>query len=300
MTDLFPPTVDPFTEARKILLSAIDQYAPVAIVGLFSGGGDSLCATHVAASVTTLTMVAHIDTETGIRQTRLFVEDQSDRWGWPLKVFKPPMITHFGDGKKHPRVAVHPDAKTAFEAYCYHFGFPGPAHHYMVYNRLKDRCVAQITRECKQRSQDKVLFVSGVRRSESKRRMGYACPVQVEGARVWVAPMLFWEDADKERYMSQAGLEKSEVSKRLCISGECLCGCYASPGELAEIEHYYPESAAYLNGLATRLRAAGVKRCVWGAKPEDKPEAELEEPLFSIAGLCWGCERKWEKATEAT
>ena len=286
---------DPVAEASAILARAVDDHRPVAVVGLFSGGTDSHCATQLASEVVPLKFVAHINTQTGIRQTLEHVRATCAAKGWALREYTPPMIRQFG-GRTRLVTPAHPDARTAYEAYCYHFGMPGPRQHTMVYQRLKDRCVARITRELKRRRGDRVLFVSGVRRSESKRRMGYDQPVQVEGGRVWVAPLLFWSDADKEGYMRSRGIVKSEVSRQLCMSGECLCGCYASPGELDEIALFFPEAAAYLRELTRRVRAANPKSRGWGERP---PRKEKRKPADqpgqrTIAGLCWSCEAKSE------
>lgn len=297
MAGLFPSDVDPVAEAQRILMDAIDEHKPVAVVGLFSGGTDSHCATHLAAASWPLRFVAHINTQTGIRQTRDFVVKKCLDYGWNFREYSPPMPRQFGNGKRNPIVPIHADAKTAYEAYCYQFGFPGPWMHGIVYRLLKERCVRQILKEVKRKKTDRVVLVSGVRQAESKRRMGKMSAVERDGSAVWVAPMLRWSDEDKEAYMQAQGIEKSVVSRQLCMSGECLCGCFAKPGELVAIAHHFPESAAYLRQLQDRLRAAGVDRCNWGIRPE---EERRENSRHSFAGLCWSCETKTETEQAAT
>ncbi|MFE3583727.1 hypothetical protein [Streptomyces vinaceus] len=50
------------------------------------------------------------------------------------------------------------------------------------------------------------------------------------------------------------------------MSGECLCGAYAKPGELDEIEFFYPETAAKLRALEEQASEAGIPACKWGQK----------------------------------
>lgn len=267
MNELYPDSYESaVASARQTLLDAVKHYRPRAVVGLMSGGTDSHCATHLAASTLPVDFVAHINTQTGIRQTRDHVVKTCAENGWPLREYTPPMIASFG-GKRRPVTPTHPDARTAYEAYVYYWGFPGPRQHAMIYARLKERCVRQLVRECKRKPRDKILLVSGVRRAESKRRMGYGQAVQQVGSQLWVAPLLFWDDEVKNRYLAEHGIVRSEVSRLLCMSGECLCGCYAKPNELKEIALWYPEAAAYLRDLEARVKAAGVGKCVWGVKP---------------------------------
>jgi hypothetical protein len=49
------------------------------------------------------------------------------------------------------------------------------------------------------------------------------------------------------------------------MSGDCLCGAYAKPGELAEVGLFYPTVAARLRALQDEAKAAGIGRCTWGA-----------------------------------
>lgn len=50
------------------------------------------------------------------------------------------------------------------------------------------------------------------------------------------------------------------------MSGECLCGSFAKPGELDEIGEWFPDVAATIRALETEVRAAGFPEplCRWG------------------------------------
>lgn len=309
------------TEGKRILRETYEQYKPMAVIALFSGGTDSQCATHLAYDTIPVDFVFKVDTQTGIRQTNEFVAATCQKNGWPLIVKTPPKPATFGDGRKNPIVPSHPDARNAYEALVYHFGFPGPAFHTIMYNRLKQRCLEQLEREVREKHGDgkldrrkrakdaassgeikyrealrhiiasapKIMLLTGVRKEESKRRMGYVTAVNEEKGFVWCAPCVDWNGGDKDRYMLAHGLEKSEVSKRLCMSGECLCGAFADDGEINEIAYWYPEKAAEIRELQDRVKAAGQPNCEWGKRPLKvvEPEDEFSDtPLF---GMCWSC-----------
>ena len=230
---------------------------------LFSGGHDSLCSTHLASRSPRFDGCVHIDTGIGIEQTRAFVRATCERHGWPLREYRPPM---------------------SYEEIVLRWGFPGPAGHSLVYGRLKERCLWQLVRENKTCRRDRVLLVSGIRRQESRRRMGYVEPVQADGARVWVAPLLNWSHEDKHAYLDAHRLPRNPVVEKLCMSGECLCGAFARKGELDEIAFWYPEAAARIRALEARAAEAGVP-CRWGQPPDT---AKRTAPAPTV-GLCWSC-----------
>lgn len=61
---------------------------------------------------------------------------------------------------------------------------------------------------------------------------------------------------------SKIGL--NEVTDFLHMSGECLCGAYAHPGELQEIEMWYPAVAAEIRALEKEAAERGIPQCTWG------------------------------------
>src|SRR5215469_7347987 len=87
---------------------------------LFSGGHDSLCATHYAMTNGYAQEVVHVNTGIGIPATRVFVQTVCAAFGWPLNELHPP---------------------EPYEDLVIERGFPGPAIHYIFYTRLKERCL---------------------------------------------------------------------------------------------------------------------------------------------------------------
>lgn len=304
-------------EAFGIMRHAVEQYRPTHIFAMFSGGHDSLCATHVAATFGGMTAAVHINTGVGVEETREFVRQTCKEHDWPLLEYHPPPYTpgRCKRCRKQPKQArsawqecsacvarrrpgIDYENLPAYEAITLHHGFCGPGGHTLIYNRLKERCIRRLVREHKRKHGDRIMLVGGMRQAESVRRMGNAEAIGTEGSRVWCAPLVYWTTEDKNAYIDMTGLKRNPVVERLCMSGECLCGAFARPYELVEIAHHYPRAAEYIRSLEVRAREAGV-HATWGTKhPNSKCEKRKQDDprqLNLFTGLCWSCANKWEK-----
>jgi 3'-phosphoadenosine 5'-phosphosulfate sulfotransferase (PAPS reductase)/FAD synthetase len=282
---------DPEAEGRAILADAVGLFRPAKVFALFSGGHDSLCASHLATAAGLVDGCVHINTGIGVERTRQFVRDTCRGFGWPLREMTPPPFVP-KPNKRRPGIDY--ENLPAYEALVFHFGFPGADGHTLIYNRLKERCLRQLVCEAKGRRGDRVLLVTGVRRQESRRRMGHIVPTQREGCRVWAAPLVNWDQAEKEAYLAAKGLPRNPVVDGLCMSGECLCGAYAKEGELHEISTVDPKVATYLRGLMERARALGAPHCIWGEKTKPNSRRKRKAAREPSLGLCWSCEAKRE------
>ncbi len=278
-------------KAQQILLSAIDEYEPTAIIGLFSGGHDSYTVTHFADTVCQMNAVCHIDTGIGVPETQQFVIDRCKAHNWPLKIYRA-MENVNAKGKPDPQ---------DYEEIVRKHGFPGPHGHRFMYIRLKERAINRIMRDIGGR----VVFISGVRREESTRRMGTAQQVQERGNQIWVAPFTYMTGSDCWQYMHKNKLPRNTVKDRLCMSGECLCGAFAKPGELRDLEIWYPEVADRIKRLEKEVRANGFP---WGwedappawwsnrkrAEKAGQVDAFEDEAKAEIEFLCQSCHKKHE------
>jgi hypothetical protein len=111
-----------------------------------------------------------------------------------------------------------------------------------------------------------VLFLAGRRREESSRRRNIPISDRV-GAAVYLSPLATWTKMDLNTYRSMfPDVPRNPVSAVLHMSGECLCGAFAHPGELDEIREWFPDTAAEIDALEEEVRAAGFTspKCVWG------------------------------------
>ena len=257
---------DPVEYGRRLLDIAIKRYEPVALFGLFSGGHDSVCATHMASQCAEFTAAVHINTGIGVERTRDYVRQTAASQGWPLI-----------------ELSAKDDCGQDYDKLVRDQGFPGPFMHTKMYNRLKERALRKLVREHKVKRSDRVMLVTGVRRLESTRRMGTVEPINHEGARLWVAPLTWFDTPHKAAYMERHGLPRNEVVDLLHMSGECLCGAFAKPGELQWLEFCgFTDEVQRIRALEAELDVSGVTPCRWGS---GGPSAEPMAPGF----LCVGC-----------
>lgn len=241
-----------------------------AIVILYSGGNDSTTLAHIFKDQADY--AAHANTGIGIEATRQFVRDTCAGWGLPLI-------------EKHPPVS--------YRDLVLDQGFPGPAHHWKMYQRLKERCLRQVRKDLvKHPRRERVVFLAGRRREESARRA--VVPVsEREGSTVWVSPLVNWTKADLNTYRSMNDVPRNPVADNLHMSGECLCGSFAHRGELDEIGYWYPEVRAEIEALEAEVSATGKfpeQRCMWGWDVRDG-----EKPAASKSGpLCSSCDSRFQ------
>jgi 3'-phosphoadenosine 5'-phosphosulfate sulfotransferase (PAPS reductase)/FAD synthetase len=146
-----------------------------------------------------------------------------------------------------------------------------------MYQRLKERCLRQARKDLvtDPRNQ-RVLFIAGRRRSESGRRSGFrkgklAVPLdEREGSTVWASPIAMWLKEDLVTYramMKQQGdpVPFNPVTDHLGMSGECLCGSFATDGELERIRFWYPDFAAEIDALSKEVATCWQEpHCRWG------------------------------------
>lgn len=252
---------------------AVEQHDPVAVYALFSGGHDSLAATALTAKHPRFTAAAFINTGTGIPRTVEFVRETCREQGWPL-------------------VELAPDGQT-YEDVVREYGFgTGPAAHSRAYFWLKKRQVRRLVREAKGERGDRVLLATGVRRSESVRRMnaGISVPIRREGAQVWVNPILDWTGKGVSDFIDAEGLDRNPVVDVLHRSGECLCGTLFNKGDRDEVLLWAPEMVERIAEWERIAREAGHHNCVWGM-PGSRPIPGQGE-LFDSQPLCVSCEAR--------
>jgi 3'-phosphoadenosine 5'-phosphosulfate sulfotransferase (PAPS reductase)/FAD synthetase len=233
---------------------------------LYSGGDDSTVLAHLFRH--RADHAVHINTGIGIEETREFVRTTCRLWGLPL-------IEESGESYRD-LVLAH--------------GFPGPAHHWKMYQRLKERGLRKVRRQLvKNPRRERVLFIAGRRRDESSRRN--AVPFhEREGSTVWVSPLAEWTKADLNAYRRvHPDVPRNPVSANLHMSGECLCGAFAKPDELDQIGFFYPNVAAEIRALEGAVRAAGhpEARCQWGWGADLK--VKRAEAAARLGPLCHQC-----------
>jgi len=290
---------------RKIMREAIEKYKPVAIFAGFSGGNDSIVATHFACTEFGAAAV-HCNTLIGVEKSREHARKTAARYGWHFMEAraeaKGPPKTH--KDRKTPfdqttlPTGKWQDGQTAYEEFVFNFGMPGPGQHGRMYIILKERSFEKFKREAKagKKNTDCVMFVTGVRHDESALRAGYNCDTQKMPGEVWVNPFYWNTKSDFELYRQEFGLPRNPVTDVIGISGECLCGTMGSPAELDLVEKIEPQTRRYIEGLQARCESLGLP-CKWATKPEKASKCNpLQLTLFgddpAFMPACVGCMRR--------
>jgi len=235
---------------------------------LLSGGDHSLVATHYAVEQGEVDEVIHIRTKIGVTECEEFVRDicASQRFRYALRVVDPPELQ--------------------FEDLVMKYGFPGPGMHYLFYRMLKERAIRVLVRESKQKRLDEISLISGVHQQESVRRMGFVAPRVKVGSQIWLAPLFNYNALDFADYKRKYSLPTSPVKAKLGFSGECLCGAFAQPNEIAKLEKFFPATAAKIHDLEQKARIAG-KHCIWGTRPPKKgTENQYDIPFMPMCSSC--------------
>lgn len=286
---------DLIQQSRDFLQGAIEEHVwrdglmVAAKVGLFSGGNDSTTLVHLFRNE--VDFAAHANTGIGIEQTRQFVRDTCAAWDLQLIERAAPreadhyrslVLSRETDKKGNPLG-----------------GFPGPAMHFKMFTRLKERALMQVRRELVTNSRrERVVFLAGRRRDESARRARVPLSER-QGAVVYVSPLINWTKSDLNTYRLMCGdVPVNEVSDLIHMSGECLCGSFASPGEREEITYWFPEIMAEIAELERELAdrediPEHRKTWGWGADPAKK---RLEGRPSNSGLLCSSCDDRFQTA----
>jgi 3'-phosphoadenosine 5'-phosphosulfate sulfotransferase (PAPS reductase)/FAD synthetase len=242
--------LDKIDDALRIIDEALathlDGRELVGKVVLFSGGNDSTTLLHLMAMQGVATHAAHANTTIGVEQTRRFVRETAH-------FFMLPLIEKSGP-KSYADLVLEAG------------GFPGPAMHYKMYQRLKERALREIRKELvTDGRKQRVLYIAGRRRSESDRRAGIPEHERVDSV-IWASPFANWTKGDLNEYraMFPDSLPRNSVADDLGMSGECLCGAFAEPGEFERILAVDPEVAQEIVDIEATLHARHSADRQWG------------------------------------
>ena len=281
----------------------------IGIVGAFSGGDDSIVATHAANAACSSCVVFNADTRIGLGPARTHIDATIAKHNWTAEVKRadpegPPALNKM---KSNARIIDEwTDGETAYEEFVLNHGVPGPAMHPRMYQRLKERQLNKLRNQLRGKKRGGQLSViSGIRHDESSIRAGYKRAWHhVEGTGVvWVNPFYYFTAADFELYRQEFGLGRNPV-KRLCgISGECCCGTFANSSKQLESERAAyrvadPSFAEYLDKLEQKVRQRFPWH--WGEGPPQWWKDEKagqgffwpmlpDEDLPTFQPMCVGC-----------
>lgn len=278
-------------QSHELLDSAIEEtertHRVAGIVIMFSGGNDSTCLAHMFRG--RATHAAHCNTTIGIEETRQFVRDTCKSWNLPLIEKFPREGESYRDlvlGRSRARSGPN-KGRIKFA------GFPGPASHTIMYNTLKQRSMEAVRNQLVDNPRkERVIFLSGIRNSESARRASHPAMWR-SGSIVWVQPIGPYTKLDLNAYRRRfPDVPRNEVADLLHMSGECLCGAFAHAGELDEIAEWFPETVAEIRQLEKECLETGLappERCRWGWGPD------RERASGPTGVMCSACDDRWEQ-----
>jgi 3'-phosphoadenosine 5'-phosphosulfate sulfotransferase (PAPS reductase)/FAD synthetase len=257
------------------------EYSDTGAYALFSGGDDSLAATHkvMTRDGTPVDRVLYLDTNTGVPENLEYVRDVCERYGWPLIVASAPIsLYEFATGKG-------PGDRTSM-------GFPGPGAHSWAFRYFKERQIQHVAQQ-----HEDPRFYTRIRSHESERRMR-----TVDGEResrdgrwTYVNPIHDWRDHEVTEYRECHGLPRNPVAESIGRSGDCYCGAFASrTEELVELEAEYPGHAAWLKECERRVQevvGADSEMSFWGFGEMSASElrglvAENDAAQLSLCASC--------------
>jgi 3'-phosphoadenosine 5'-phosphosulfate sulfotransferase (PAPS reductase)/FAD synthetase len=307
----------------ELIVVARREHEPVASWCLFSGGNDSTVLAHRCREH--YDGLAWIDTGTAVPGVETFVREYAAWIDKPLRILSAgdayrTMV--LGDLVWWARfIAAHDREPTLTieqliardtarfgrasgdELGQVPHGFPGPGAHGRAYNRLKERQIMALLRESKEghSRRARVLFLSGIRRSESRRRSKREAINRLPGkSAVFVNPLIDWTGQDMRGYRREHDLPESPASALLHRSGECNCGAFAKADEeRAMLQALYPDFFAGIEKLEAEAEAAGVRWCHWGGFDlygNRAGEVSRERPGL----LCESCEARQRNPAQST
>lgn len=282
-------------EPKQIIENAIEEWNPSQIICLYSGGNDSLVMTHLVHTfdLPLPVYVYSIDTLLSADGWRDYVCSVADKFGWIHDIYT---------------------NKKGFEEFVEWVGNNGCPYtevgHERVYNRLKDRVIFDILRDHKMhrpdkpkrwqhKKFDKLLFLSGIRKYESRKRMELENPIQRRGlsSAIFANPIFYWKDSDVIKYKVDYNLPQNPFYDTIGGSGDCQCN-WGNFIEVEDVKKHSPnlyKKIKYINELS-------LLRKGWGYDTRPDVDGKIdEEEIKNLVSpfLCQNCSRSKKKLTEA-
>jgi 3'-phosphoadenosine 5'-phosphosulfate sulfotransferase (PAPS reductase)/FAD synthetase len=270
---------------EQILSETLQRYKPSLIVCSYSGGYDSMVATHK-----TLQWAKQHAHSTNILTIAVNTKLHADGW--------PEFVTTSAKTIGSRRFEIWQttmlekwiaDVETRGFAY-------RKAQHKIYFYYLKQNAFRAVVAHYKKHTHDRIMFVTGVRRSESKERANTP-ESERYGSNVWCNPLVNWSEQDIHLYRLEHDLPENPFYHITNNSGDCMCNWHTNI------------PLASVKGAARDIIAPLDKQCReqfgygYGEEPSKgaKQEAAGQLRMFDfddngVPNLCASCERP--KATQ--
>ena len=234
--DFYPDEKTPEGIMKKAKELGLDTF-----IIAYSGGKDSGMVLDILTKSGDADAVLHLNTHTGVASTLEFVKDICvNKYDIQLFIRSPTPLAF------------------AYVAFCLEFGFPGPRMHAAIMKILKYNSMKKFIQEHRFDNK-KVALVGGIRKFESKERMGhYDAPITRERDLWMVNPLFYETDKAVYEYFLKNGLSRCPAYETLGFSGECNCGSFAEHDEAKRLEQTDKNLLDFLRWIEEGIRRWGT------------------------------------------
>lgn len=267
--------------AEAILNRALQQYKPSLVVLCYSGGYDSMAATHLVSlwrktqAHSTNVITASVDTGISADGWRDFVTASAHAIGAPrFEIADNPELDSWQNDVRER-------------------GFVYRRHqHKLYFYWLKQRVFRALLANYKKHRFDRIMFITGVRRAESRERADTS-EVERKGSGVYVNPLVYWTDEEVAAYRFAHSLPINPFYDVFHNSGDCLCNWH-NQISLQSVQQHAPDVYRIIQPLHEHCQ----QNHGYGYDSEPsiyaKQEAAGQLPLFpeDVPNLCAGCSRR--------
>lgn len=266
---------------ETILSEAVQQHKPSLIVCSYSGGYDSMIATHKAliwakrfAHSANIVTIA-IDTRIHADGWSEYVKQSAKALGARrFEIWQTTMLDKW--------VADVEERGFAYRK----------AQHKIYFYYLKQNAFRAVVAHYKKHRHDRIMFITGVRRLESRERADTPECERI-GSNVWCNPLVYWNEQEVHEYRLKHNLPENPFYALTNNSGDCLCNWHTNIS-LTTLNKSATEAAKIITPLDEKCR----QRFGYGYGQEPSryslQEAAGQLRLFEdddIPNLCAGCER---------
>lgn len=167
----------------------------------------------------------------------------------------------------------------------YGFGYTR-GHHTVYYRMLKQEAIRKHLRGAKVGRKDRIIYVTGVRRSESAQRGD--TPLWIKsGSRITLNPLMYWSSDDVDQYLEYvAKWWSSPFYESLGSSGDCLCG-WTCKNSAEYVRGVSPNIGEKLVALENEVLGAGMWR--YDERPEHCQQIPSES--MPVDSMCINCDK---------
>jgi len=303
------------TEKTHQALAMAAQREYDAVIGLASGGTDSLCAIdaydryHEEHDLPAVDLVVQTNTGTTLPSTletaREFCAERDLAYAEVCNQHEP------AGGSDNYRMLGPRVVRNGWPSNSQ--GGPGKGGHWMEFiNRKQDTWDTVYGAFSGQ-----VLWISGGRVAESDRRamnlgdgaVDFGETGDRHPRKTWLAPCHGWLDEEKARYVEHYDISVTPAYDWLGYSGDCIACSFDDPTVLKQVATICPELAYCLSTLVVwvyqRIRRGGlnqpIERCVWGTelREQDGEDADHDGETCQRDLRFAGCSEPSCKASKA-